>query len=313
MAISSRRLRVWFARAIVAAVMVLGCGCGMQHVKPSEADVHTGDGLACRTYLIAQQAAITDVVLSMDGTGTGTSAWLPDELRDLVKSRPVAVVRFDKPGVRATFGKRSSVTIDDAPFERHTQGTLVDCAKQAIELVEARFGRPNNLRWHLRGHSEGALVALSVYHDLLDSNTATADRVASLILSGLALEPFQQILQRQTTKWPDFARAVAACDGAGMRKTGLSCAYLRDAAARPSGREMFERIAAKAPRARIVVFAGRYDEHTPARFVGELEAWNAASGHLPLEVHYYDGAHNGSPEAKRELHSIVLRLVAPPP
>jgi hypothetical protein len=75
---------------------------------------------------------------------------------------------------------------------------------------------------------------------------------------------------------------------------------LRDASARPSGFEMFRRIAAASPKVPIRVFQGNADVHTPAAFVWQLEAWNAAAGHLDLVVRYYDGAHAGTPEARRE-------------
>ena len=96
-----------------------------------------------------------------------------------------------------------------------------------------------------------------------------------------------------------------------MRAHGVSCGYLRDAEQRPSGREMFEPIAARSPGLRIRVFQGNADVNTPAHFVRELEAWNAAQGHLDLAVRYYDGAHGGSPAIRHELAELLRGLVPP--
>ena len=95
------------------------------------------------------------------------------------------------------------------------------------------------------------------------------------------------------------------------RHFGISCEYLNDAQARPSGRAMFERIAARAPRMPFHVFQGTNDAQTPARYVRDLEAWNRQVGHLDLAVRYYEGAHVGGPDAvKRELSDLLVRLTA---
>jgi len=252
---------------------------------------------------------VTDVFVSMGGTGTGTSARLPAEMQELLASRPAAFVTFDKPGVHATFGDPASVRIDDGPFQRHTQGTLLDCARQALQLSLARYGPA--IRWHLRGHSEGALLALFLFDELLDTDPSLAQHVKTLILSGLPLEPFAAITRRQLADHHDLARAFEACDWTVMRAQGVSCSYLRDAEKRPSGRQMFERIAAWSPGIQIRVFQETADENTPAHFVRELEAWNVAQGHLDLGVRYYDGAHGGAPAIRREMSQLLLSLVPP--
>src|SRR3954470_14596943 len=92
-------------------------------------------------------------------------------------------------------------------------------------------------------------------------------------------------------------------------RMGVSCAYLLDASTRPSGFTMFKRIAAGSPKVQIQVFQGNADAQTPAAFVRQLEAWNAAQGHLALAVRYYDGAHTGTPQVRQELSEFLLRLV----
>ena len=94
----------------------------------------------------------------------------------------------------------------------------------------------------------------------------------------------------------------------------ISCKYLDDACARPSGRSAFESIALRAPTVSFFVFQGNNDSQTPVRYVRELDAWNRRFGHLDLTFRYYEGAHvGGPPEVKRELSDLLVRLTARSP
>lgn len=171
-----------------------------------------------------------------------------------------------------------------------------------------------SVRLHVRGHSEGTLVALYAYDALLDTDPELAAKIATLVLSGLALEPFGHILERQLAarKGGDRLRqALAACDWAVLGPSlGVSCAYVEDAKRRPSGRTLFERLATRSSGAQFHVFHGTDDTNTPVEPVRELERWNAAEGHLPIEFHYYDGAHTGSEAARAEMARVLAEIVA---
>jgi hypothetical protein len=171
------------------------------------------------------------------------------------------------------------------------------------------------VRLHLRGHSEGAWIALLVYDALSGGDAELAGSIQSLVLSGLPLEPFQDLLDRQLAWLPDANRlraALASCDWAFLReRLGVSCAYVEDAARRPSGRELFERLAARRSAARFYIFHGTDDRHTPAAPVHALEAWNASEGHLAIELHYYEGRHEGTDSARAEMARLLTALVTP--
>jgi len=282
-------------RALVL-VALIGCA-GPLHA--SELDVTAPDGLTCHVYIVADTAPIREVVLWMGGTGTGSSAFVPDDLH-----RPnVALVSFDKPGVRAPFGDPKSVRITDAIFLRHTQGTLLACARHALDRAVERFG---DVRIVLRGHSEGSLIALAVYASL---ERDVARRVRALVLSGLPVESFGELLRRQLADRPVLARAVADCDWPVMKRfAGVSCAYLADAETRPSVRAVMEQLAARGATVEIDVLAGVDDTLTPVRFVRELDAWNRASGHLDLHVYEYAGAHSASADGHRALIDVMDRV-----
>jgi pimeloyl-ACP methyl ester carboxylesterase len=205
--------------------------------------------------------------------------------------------------------------LNDSEFEKHTQGQLIDCAEHALDHAWTNFDSP---RIHLRGHSEGALISLFVYQRLLTERPDAAARISSMILSGLALEAFETIVERQvaqlTKTHPDMRQAIESCDWPRMKGYfGLSCAYLQDAYARPSGRTMFETLAQAGVRLPISIFHGSDDWHTPARFVHELEAWNTREGKLDLKFFFYRGGHRGSDAAKAELNELLRSLTAPAP
>ncbi len=291
------------------ALCLLAFGCanlqGGFHVESVEFVAR--DGLRCDGYVVWENAPVTDIVLSMGGSGTGTSAFLPDPAAGMVRSRTAAFITFDKPGVHATFGEPSSVHIDDALFSAHTQGTLLDCAEDALLFSLSRFGPA--VRWHLRGHSEGATIELFLLDRLIAKRPKDARRVNTLILSGLPLEPFADNLDRQLADKPELRRPVDECDWAIMRdQLGVSCGYLKDAASRPSGFVMFARLARVRAPARYRFFQGNSDVNTPATFTHQLEEWNTTTGHLDLVVRYYDGGHAGTPEVRQEIADLLLSL-----
>jgi hypothetical protein len=295
------------------ALAVLGCALaacgGGLTMRVTSTELATSDGLACRAHVAWIHEPVRDVFLVLNGTGTGSNAFVPETLREVLHTRAAAMVTIDKPGIRAPFGHPASATVDGDALARHTQGTLVECAEQALRLAPARGAAP--ARWHLRGHSEGATVSLFLMERLL-ADGARAAEVATLVLSGLALEPFDEIVRRQLADKPRWRQAVETCDWAVMREAmGVSCAYIADAGRRPSGAARFERLAAAGAKVKIRVVQGELDEHTPARFVRGLEAWNATQGHLDLIVDYHAGGHRGTPEARRALTALLLRLASP--
>ena len=264
-------------------MVVVAVACGGARPHAAELDVRADDGLSCHVYIVAD-APVAHVVLWMGGTGTGSTAFVPDELR----LPHTAVVTYDKPGVHAPFGDPAAVRIDDDPFRRHTQGTLIACARRALAEAHARFGAVPVV---LRGHSEGALIALTLAPEVVPR---------AVVVSGVPLEPFADLLRRQLATRPALARAIDACDWSVMRRVGVSCAYLTDAAMRSSGRELFARLPVGLE---VDVFAGDADDLTPAGFLAGVTT------QADVHVHAYAGGHGGSPEAKRALAALMQELV----
>jgi hypothetical protein len=310
------RLSVLFALGLLALAHGACAGQSLKHVV--QRDLVSKDGLTCRGYLGWNSPDVHHVFLWMNGTGVYSSAFIHPSVEDALKVNPVAYLTFDKPGIRAPFQDPAKLSVNDAELEQYTQGHMLACARQAMTWSQEQFGHA--VQFHLRGHSEGSLVALFLYDKLLSDEPALAASVSSLVLSGVGLEPFDVLVERQVSELPAkqgsaIRAAIQSCDWTVLKKhLAVSCKYLEDAYARPSGRTAFERIALRAPPARLFVFQGNNDAQTPVRYVRELEAWNNEVGHLHLTFRYYEGAHvGGPPEVKRELSDLLVRLTAPNP
>jgi hypothetical protein len=292
-----------------------GCaGKSLNHVV--ERDVLSTDGLSCRGYLGWNSPDVQHVFLWMNGTGVYSSAFIHPSVEEALEVNPAAYLTLDKPGIRAPFGDPAEMIVNDDELKRYTQGHMLDCARQAMTWAEQQFG--HEIQFHLRGHSEGTLVALFLYEKLLSEEPALAARVSSLVLSGVGLEPFDALIERQLSGLPAeqgsaIRAAIQSCDWDVLKThLAISCTYLEDAAARPSGRSAFESIALRTPTVPFFLFQGNDDFLTPVRYVQELEAWNNQAGHLDMTFRYYEGGHvGGPPEIKREVSDLLVRLTAP--
>ena len=288
----------------------------MKHVV--QRDLPSKDGLTCRGSLAWNGPKVQHVFLWMSGTGVYSSAFIHPSVEAALKVNPAAYLTFDKPGIRAPFQDPAKLSVNDDELAQYTQGHMLECARQAMTWAQEQFGHA--IQFHLRGHSEGSLVALFLYEKLLSDEPALAASVSSLVLSGVGLEPFEVLVERQLSDMPAdqgsaLRAAIQSCDWKVLKKrAATSCTYFKDAYARPSGRTVFERIALRAPPVGIFVFQGNNDTQTPVRYARELEAWNNQLGHLHLTFRYYEGAHvGGPPEVKRELSDLLVRLTAPDP
>jgi hypothetical protein len=289
-----------------------GCaGQSLKHVV--QRDLLSKDGLTCRGYIGWNSPDVQHIFLWMNGTGVYSSAFIHPSVEGALNVNPTAYLTLDKPGIRAPFQDPAELVVNDGELEQYTQGHMLECTRQAMTWSQEQFG--DAIQFHFRGHSEGTLVALFLYEKLLSEEPALAARVSSLVLSGLGLEPFDVLVERQLSEMPAqqgslIRAAIQSCDWGVLRNhLAVSCKYLEDAYARPSGRSAFESIALRAPTARFFVFQGNNDSHTPVRYVRELEAWNNELGHLDLTFRYYEGVHvGGPPEVKRELSDLLVRL-----
>jgi pimeloyl-ACP methyl ester carboxylesterase len=310
----ARRLPVLFALGLLALVYSGCAGQSLTHVV--QRDLLSKDGLTCRGYLGWNRPDVQHVFLWMSGTGVYSSAFVHPSVEAALKVNPVAYLTFDKPGIRAPFQDPAKLSVNDDELEQYTQGHMLACARQAMTWSQEQFGHA--IQFHLRGHSEGSLVALFLYERLLSDEPVLAAKVSSIVLSGVGLEPFDVLVARQVSEMPAeqgsaIRAAIQNCDWKMLKNLmAVSCTYLKDAYARPSGRAAFESIALRAPTVGMFVFQGNNDSQTPVRYARELEAWNNQVGHLHLTFRYYEGAHvGGPPEVKRELSDLLVRLTAP--
>jgi len=293
------------------ALVLAACG-GTHYQHLAERALAAADDLTCPGYLAWSNEPVQDVFLIINGSGTLSNAFVHPSFQGVLSTHRVAYSTYDKPGISAPFDDPAEVRRDDATIQRYTLGHGIACATEALRWSREQFGP--SVRLHVRGHSEGTLVALYTYDSLLASDPATAAGIGTFVLSGLAVEPFSAILEHQLASVPGGDRlreALASCNWSVLGKAlGISCAYVEDAERRPSGRAMFERLAARAPASRFYVFQGTEDVNTPVEPVRALEAWNGTEGHLQMEFHYYEGGHAGSEAARAEIAQLVTSIVS---
>jgi hypothetical protein len=286
------------------------CGPSYEHIAQRE--LPSTAPLTCPGYLVWNQEPVRDVFLVINGSGNLSNAFVHPTFEDLVSTHRVAYSTYDKPGIRAPFDDPAEVRRDDALFERYTLGHGTACALEALRWARKQFGP--SVRLHVRGHSEGVLVALYAYDQLLEQDPEASTAIKTFVLSGVALEPFADILERQLATMPQGERlrkAIASCDWGVLKDSmGVSCAYIDDAKRRPSGRAMFERLAARAPSVRFHIVQGTTDWNTPVEPVRALQAWNASKRQLHMDFHYYAGGHTGSEAARAEVAQLLTALVS---
>jgi pimeloyl-ACP methyl ester carboxylesterase len=297
---------------LFGAALVPACAPRYQHVAARQ--LRSSGGLECPGYLVWDQEPARDVFVVIAGSGTLSNAFVHPALEETIHTRQVAYLTFDKPGIRAPFGDPAAARRHDAVLQRYTLGHGTACAVEALRWARERFG--DSVRLHFAGHSEGSLVALYAYEALLDEEPALAGQVKTLVLTGLALESVPDIFERQLAELRGGDRlraAFASCDQAVINDSpfaGTSCAYLEDAAGRPSGRAMFERLATRASTARFQIVHAESDLNTPVSHVRALEEWNAVAGHLPIAFHYVEGGHTANMAARAEVTRLVEAIVA---
>lgn len=296
---------------LLGATLLAACAPRYQYVV--ERQLRSTGGLECPGYLVWDREPVRDVFLVISGSGHLSNAFVHPSFEEIVETQRVAYATYDKPGIRAPFGDPAAVKRDYSIFGRYTLGHGKACALESLRWAREQFG--TSVRLHVTGHSEGTLVALYAYETALDEEPALAAQLRTIVLSGLALEPIPDIIARQLAelRGGDHIRAAfASCDQSVINDSpfaGTSCAYLEDAAGRPSGRAMFERLATRAPTARFHVVHGESDLNAPVTHVRALEQWNVSTGQLPISFHYVEGGHSGNPAARAEIARLWRQLV----
>lgn len=273
---------------LTLATLALPGACG--HVATG-ANVETRTlksigGRTCRGYF-TWTGPVEHVVLMMNGTGARSNAFLPPQFEGMVRERAALFATLDRPGIAASFGSPDAVTTDDAALEAATQTQLLACAYEAIVWISERFGPV--LHIHLRGHSEGALLSLLLYQKLSDQQPKLATQIETLILTGTPLEAFRDVIAAQLDVIDQhdggkLRAAVSRCDWPTMReRLAVSCAYLEDAYAQPSGRALFEALAQAGVHARFHLFHGKQDWNAKVDRVRDLDQWAHTQ---PLALHF---------------------------
>ncbi|HKY63493.1 MAG TPA: hypothetical protein VJR29_08750 [bacterium] len=289
---------------------------------PSKGEVRAQDGLICSAYFFSAGPS-RHLILTMGGTGLYSNLRLHGEIQSLLKTHPVSYVIFDKPGIQPKKGgKPGAYKLEDEPsFLKHTQDTLMDCAAETLRWGLQQGGGTVQAI-HLRGHSEGSQIALRLYERLLKEKDPLAAQVQSLLLTGLPIEPWDEIVSQQLQNYPEKLRneiqtAMTECDWKVLKKwAGVPCGYLRKQSGAPSNEATLEGLRLLSPKVPIYVFHGLNDAHVSAGAVKAFERKNAAHRErnepsLDFRVLYYEGGHRSSESVRGKLKSVLQNAIPP--
>lgn len=220
---------------------------------------------------------------------------IPPNVRYLYNRSQIAILSMDKPGMSFEEDK----VIEGEDYNRYTQDDLITCAENTLKWVSSERS-VDSQRIFLIGHSEGAMVFSRLVAKFAVSNREMLRSIQMLSLSGVPLEGFKDLINRQIGDADlnkSFWTAYEKRDDATLKKmTSLPYSYWENILAQPSLRETFEELAESELDLSIQIFQGLADANTPAKNVMELERWNmtrAVNGStaMPLSIRYYQAGH----------------------
>lgn len=278
-------------------------------------------GLRCCAFLRHSPAAEDrTIAFFQNGTGVYTTAHgdLDGLARSAARSRRMAVLSLDKPGIGST--PEGTTTVEREVFARHTMADLVACTGHAIEAALSQPGISTHATVLAHGHSEGAQVWARVL-DTATSREAEApwlSRVSASLLSGLPMEPVASGAERQLGVFlpfevDAFRHALTTHDDDYLLLLGMPWRYLEHPTAREGMGDVLDRIALRKPGLRVELFHGDRDRNAPFVPIQELVERSArarSTGHpaLDLRLHAYPGAnHQLDARLDTDLDALVDR------
>jgi hypothetical protein len=302
------------ATIVIAAVLGFVQGAFAQPVTYT-GRVEALDGKSCQTYLhVDTETRAAPLALSLQGTGiysTGNTARIDPALRRLVHKKRVAVVTLDKPGIAA------DASVDDDAYNRYTQEDLILCAYNALRWARETAPAPLAQDLYFSGHSEGSQVLTRLYRHLVAKEPVLASRVKMLVLSGLPMDDWRQMLDGQLGErhkarfWAGF---LGRDDSILRAFGGLTFYYLSNVFAQEPLRKTLESLWSLDVRVPLRIFQGLLDRNTPAESVKAFVEANAARRQrgepaLDLTARYYKAGHSLNSEAIRDIEADLERTL----
>jgi pimeloyl-ACP methyl ester carboxylesterase len=307
---------------VLAALLTSRFAPAAEAAVPSTTTVQSLQGRVCAAYLhlpSAEPGAVRAIVLEQHGSGPYSMA-SPKALdpagRYFIERDSVAVVAIDKPGVRGDPADPERIDVDTAAYDAYLVGDLVDCAANALAWAAALPLAKQEPPIFLKGHSEGAYVAVRVYAKLNVEGSPLVPRIRALLLSGVPVEGQKTVIDRQLSaeSWSSrrkIRRAIKEGDNDVLHRwAGVSSAYVRDAEAVEPLSRIFDSLARIRPKARFELFQGLEDAHTPPAPVQALEADNERRVEknepaLDLRVRYYAAGHPLNRTAVEDMRAVL--------
>jgi hypothetical protein len=232
----------------------------------------------CRVHLHLPKNLTADGPLILDQMGTGTyqreSMLFNPPAQRFFDSGKACVLTIDKPGIRrkpgapndAGIGDLRWIEINENDLLGHTQDDLLQCLYFAIEWALAQRPIGTDRQLVLIGHSEGAQLHLRLIQRLLQEKSPILGRIQSILLSGVYLDPWDQLFQRQHSSddLKIFQRSLRTHDPKLMKRVSkdLGLAYWENVIHRGPLYETVKFIEQSNVAPKIYVFQGLDDRDT---------------------------------------------------
>lgn len=172
-----------------------------------DVQIPTQDGTFLTGSLLLPQKPLRGAVLFLVGSGatnrfenvagefttTGAPIALLKSLAESLTQNGIAVLAYDKRGVRTLNTAMTEKQLDPKSFARTTPAQLLADAKDALQFLRAKTKLPVN-QIGILGHSEGGVLALKI---------AEKERnLRALYLIGTMIRPFAEIVRYQMVDVP---------------------------------------------------------------------------------------------------------------
>ena len=272
--------------------------------------VKAENGQECSAFLFKEETATPkNLVLQMNGTGIYSNAnkgVIGLEFKSLLEKGKLAVVVFEKPGLRADpISLDGGAIMDYEVFSRHTPTSLKNCGEAAL-LWASDLLKSQNI--FMRGHSEGASVSIDIASELVAKKSPLLKSLKSLYLSGTPMNwketmEFQLSAAKNTQYW----KAIELCDNKFLLSNGgVPCAYFKESFASITTEKILSNLRLKSPEFKFNIYHGIFDQNTPFEAVLEFDKENekrrrTKQSFLNWEGRYYTAGHGLNMTAMKDM------------
>ncbi len=280
--------------------------------------VKAANGTECSAFLFKEETATPkNLVLQMRGSGIYSNAnrkAIRSELNSLVDQGKIAVVVFEKPGLRADpISLDRGAIMDFEIYSSLTPKVLMNCGEASLIWASDLLKSQNIF---IRGHSEGASVSIDIASELVAKKSTLLKSLKSLFLSGIPMNfkdglevQFKTGLIDKTKFW----KAIETCDNKYLLGgVEVPCGYIKEIFSSITTQKVLSNLSLKSPTFKFNIYHGNFDINTPVDLVLNFEKENEKRSNkgqsfLNWEGRYYAADHSLNMTAMKDMERDLAK------